>query len=556
MSKEKFKIGKQNHTSQTGKHVGAGPVSARNKTQTGITLVALVITIIVMLILVGVALTIALNGGLFPQAKKATDEYGNAQNIEQIKAAYMMAKGKSEIENKTNREMFEEIKNNLTLVGATYEIASQSMTITTKEGKTYTLLADGELIEGDFAYLDIADGSIELRKNGYIQGALEINGSNHKIIGDLVEYTGEYMITGTSNENIVRIMDEGTYNITIKDLNLTGKEICAFNLNRNTISTDVFVNLYIEGNNYLYGEGSVALGFTGGTPNVNGVTNGSTLTIQGTGSLYAEGGKFCAGIGSGYTGFDAAARDANNIIINSGNITAIGGMNGCGIGGGHNKNVNNIIINGGNIEVNSQRGKGIGACNNGISNNIIINGGIIKSNTTKTAGQGIIGGAKGSGKVIVNGGTIDLVDNSNYNGIDSTVLGSGSNEIEINGGTINLYCKAGTGIGNNMPCKVEINGGKLNIEDRICSIPVNLSNGNYYLTKLKIGDLAKETQIIKVETNNNIEYEVNNLYTNREGYMFMLLPEGEVTVSVEAGGKTYTGMVIVTPQNTEVFVLN
>ena len=36
----------------------------------------------------------------------------------------------------------------------------------------------------------------------------------------------------------------------------------------------------------------------------------------------------------------------------------------------------------------------------------------------------------------------------------------------------------------------------------------------------------------------------------------MLLPEGEVTVSVEVGGKTYTGMVIVTPQNTEVFVLN
>ena len=43
------------------------------KEQKGITLVALVITIIVMLILVGVSVTIALNGGLFETAKDARD---------------------------------------------------------------------------------------------------------------------------------------------------------------------------------------------------------------------------------------------------------------------------------------------------------------------------------------------------------------------------------------------------------------------------------------------------------------------------------------------------
>ena len=41
------------------------------KSQKGITLVALVITIIVMLILVGVSVTVALNGGLFDTAEKA-----------------------------------------------------------------------------------------------------------------------------------------------------------------------------------------------------------------------------------------------------------------------------------------------------------------------------------------------------------------------------------------------------------------------------------------------------------------------------------------------------
>ncbi len=49
----------------------------------GITLIALVITIIVMLILVGVTVTVALNGGLFNQAKVATADTQNAVNKEQ-----------------------------------------------------------------------------------------------------------------------------------------------------------------------------------------------------------------------------------------------------------------------------------------------------------------------------------------------------------------------------------------------------------------------------------------------------------------------------------------
>ena len=49
------------------------------KGQKGITLVALVITIIVMLILVAVSVSVALNGGLFTQAKKAKTDWEGAQ---------------------------------------------------------------------------------------------------------------------------------------------------------------------------------------------------------------------------------------------------------------------------------------------------------------------------------------------------------------------------------------------------------------------------------------------------------------------------------------------
>ncbi len=52
------------------------------KGQKGITLIALIITIIVMLILVGVSVTVALNGGLFEKAGEARSKTQNELNLE------------------------------------------------------------------------------------------------------------------------------------------------------------------------------------------------------------------------------------------------------------------------------------------------------------------------------------------------------------------------------------------------------------------------------------------------------------------------------------------
>lgn len=53
------------------------------KSQKGITLIALVITIIVMLILVAVTITMAVNGGLFDYARKAATDTNEAMKQEQ-----------------------------------------------------------------------------------------------------------------------------------------------------------------------------------------------------------------------------------------------------------------------------------------------------------------------------------------------------------------------------------------------------------------------------------------------------------------------------------------
>ena len=59
------------------------------KKQKGITLIALVITIIVMLILVGVTISVSLKGGLFTTAKKSTDETQIAKEKEELLMAAM-----------------------------------------------------------------------------------------------------------------------------------------------------------------------------------------------------------------------------------------------------------------------------------------------------------------------------------------------------------------------------------------------------------------------------------------------------------------------------------
>ena len=294
----------------------------------GITLIALVITIIVLLILAGVTIaTLIGDSGILTQAGRAKDQTEKAAIEEKIKLETMALK---------NGGTLSDLKDSLKIEGAEYEVGSKSMIVTTKEGYVYTVLFDGTIVEGKLVCLDIADGNIDLYSNGYKQYKGNLQNLNKN---GSTEYTGKYIITGTTTENVVRVCDEGTYDITIRDLEIKLSAdkgtYCAFNANRGSKTTDCYVNITLEGKNYLHGSGNAAgLGFVNGTPNVDGVTNGSTLTIQGEGSLEAKGAHYAAGIGSGYSGYEASAGQASNIIINSGNIKTTGGTHGSGIGGG------------------------------------------------------------------------------------------------------------------------------------------------------------------------------------------------------------------------------
>lgn len=137
-----------------------------------------------------------------------------------------------------------------------------------------------------------------------------------------------------------------------------------------------------------------------------------------------------AGIGTyGHVMF--TAETVGNMIINSGNIVATGGMESAGIGGGDHGNLVGLIINGGNV---TARGGG---------NPGVVNGGA----------AGIGGGRMGNGSnITINGGTVNAYGGENGAGIgggmQSSSWGGDGVNIRINGGTVTAVGRwGGAGIG-------------------------------------------------------------------------------------------------------------
>ena len=135
------------------------------------------------------------------------------------------------------------------------------------------------------------------------------------------------------------------------------------------------------------------------------VSEGNTLTIEGSGTLNATGAeiahsnwtkKYRSGIGADKVG---------TIIINGGTINATGYSWAAGIGGdSYNSSGGSITINGGIINATGQGGgAGIGGGNNGAAaGSIVINGGQVTA-TAKAGGAGI-----GSGDGGADGGSLTL----------------------------------------------------------------------------------------------------------------------------------------------------
>ena len=176
------------------------------KTQNGITLIALVITIIVMLILVAVTISMAINGGLFEKAGKATGDTKNAMNAEQA-----LASGQITIDGKTYASIDDYLAGKETML--TYNETPKENGVLTanakyeSDGETAVIPKGFKIIEdtagkksidaglviqdsagNEFVWVPVTvEGTTDaekeanfekIRKDGYSNGTLQINVSN------------------------------------------------------------------------------------------------------------------------------------------------------------------------------------------------------------------------------------------------------------------------------------------------------------------------------------------------------------------------------------------
>ena len=163
-------------------------------------------------------------------------------------------------------------------------------------------------------------------------------------------------------------------------------------------------------------------------------TSTGTLTLKDdskeAGSLTATGGNNAAGIGGGREG------KGENITITGGTVNATSN-DGAGIGGGLLGSGENITINGGTVNATGTDGAGIGGGNGGVGKNITITGGTVTA--AGGFGNAGIGGGNGSDgeNITITGGTVNTTGGDNGGaGIGGGAEGGGGNNITIKGGTV------------------------------------------------------------------------------------------------------------------------
>ena len=281
------------------------------------------------------------------------------------------------------------------------------------------------------------------------------------------------VITGTSTENNVTInADSGqTASVTLSGVNIDVRD-----KGKAAVSTT--------------GEGNVSIELNGGSTLRSGYehaglekNNGGSLTIADedkNGKLTAWGGQQGAGIGGG------SGKDGSNIFITGGGVNAIGGLAAAGIGGGLGGNGSNITISGGKVgATNGLNGAGIGGGQHGSGSHITISGGEVNASGGK-CGAGIGGGHTGDGSDIkITGGEVNASGGVNGAGIGGGLRSKG-NDITVSGDT-----------------KLKVRGG---VEDDIDGAGAGIGDGGSNADGSRIPGAEVEPDICALNPGGKIEY--------------------------------------------------
>ena len=396
--------------------------SKENKRCKGITLIALVVTIVVLLILAGVSISMLTgNNGIITQAQNAKKETEEAEEKEKIQLAVLDAISKNDdlTEENLQKEIDDEFGSGETKV---YENGDEDFSVIFQNKDTNYRIEDGEVTKIDIAFKikdkgdlqdfmkEVNDGNSFKDQYVYLLENIDLENEEWGVIGS---YTDD-----STNKPFAGIFEGNNNTISNININKSGEEnIGLFSYNLGTIR-----DLKIEG-------GSITgLQRVGGIVSINKGTienchnNGTTITIASTsgGGGIAAGNRggiiiYCSNKSNiiasqaGYVGGIAGGVQKNSEISNCFNIGNIeGGYNVGGIAG--------------STEENTQ----IKCCYN--AGNIV--GTDVRESEGNTNTGGIVGLLRGNINSCYNAGTINGI--SSIGGIvGQTGVSTDTNDIEI-----------------------------------------------------------------------------------------------------------------------------
>ncbi len=396
--------------------------SKENKRCKGITLIALVVTIVVLLILAGVSISMLTgNNGIITQAQNAKKETEEAEEKEKIQLAVLDAISKNDdlTEENLQKEIDDEFGSGETKV---YENGDEDFLVIFQNKDSNYRIEDGEVTKIDIAFKikdkgdlqdfmkEVNDGNSFKDQYVYLLENIDLENEEWGVIGS---YTDD-----STNKPFAGIFEGNNNTISNININKSGEEnIGLFSYNLGTIR-----DLKIEG-------GSITgLQRVGGIVSINKGTienchnNGTTIIITSTsgGGGIAAGNRggiiiYCSNKSNiiasqaGYVGGIAGGVQKNSEISNCFNIGNIeGGYNVGGIAG--------------STEENTQ----IKCCYN--AGNIV--GTDVRESEGNTNTGGIVGLLRGNINSCYNAGTINGI--SSIGGIvGQTGVSTDTNDIEI-----------------------------------------------------------------------------------------------------------------------------
>lgn len=245
----------------------------------GITLIALIVTIIVMLILVEVTISMAINGGLFKYAGEAVLETTVAQDIEKIQACVttaIMDEVSTTGEIELTKEGIEKyIENDKQITVSDKRPEDEYVYVVTLNNRQYGIKDNNEVeyiqgIYNKYIYVNYVNEVTPkyLFKNTVTQNDIdkEVNGENvpYYIVGVSKEIDGDYktegVITGKSGELNILNLQYANFEYTLTDF-FDGDEIFYIKINDTIEKIQKIV--VVQGDEVRYEENFNGIAYTG-----------------------------------------------------------------------------------------------------------------------------------------------------------------------------------------------------------------------------------------------------------------------------------------------------